>query len=114
MQWRKSIERHWSSLRFGEVRVETEQSWHFFQVQVYLDDLDSEAVQVELFAEPVNGGEAISQRLEHGEQLVGARGFNYSGRVPASRPATDYTPRLVPFHPAAQVPLEETSILCQR
>ena len=114
VQWRKSIERHWSNLRFGEVRVETEPSWHFFQVQVYLDDLDSTAVQVELFAEPLKGGEAIRQRLERGEQLVGARGFNYSGRVSASRPATDYTPRVVPFHSAAQVPLEATSILWQR
>jgi glycogen phosphorylase len=114
VQWRHSIERHWSTLRFGEVRVATEQPWHFFHVQVYLDDLDPEAIQVELYAEPVNGGEAICQRMARGEQLVAARGFSYSARVPASRLATDYTPRLVPFHPAAQVPLEETRILWQR
>jgi starch phosphorylase len=114
VQWSKSIERHWSSLRFGEVRVDTEKEWHIFQVQVYLDDLDPEAIQVELFAEPVNGGEVIRQSMARGEQLVGARGFSYSGRVPASRPAKDYTPRLIPFHPAAKVPLEEPRILWQR
>jgi starch phosphorylase len=114
VQWSKSIERHWSSLRFGEVRVDTEKEWHIFQVQVYLDDLDPEAIQVELFAEPVNGGEVIRQSMARGEQLVGARGFSYSGRVPASRPAKDYTPRLIPFHPAAKVPLEEPRIFWQR
>jgi glycogen phosphorylase len=34
--------------------------------------------------------------------------------VPASRPATDYTPRLVPYHPDARVPLEANEILWQR
>jgi hypothetical protein len=37
------------------------------------------------------GGESIRQRMARGEQLVAARGFSYSARVPASRPATDYT-----------------------
>jgi starch phosphorylase len=114
VQWRNSIERHWSTLRFGEVRVETEESWHIFHAQVYLDDLDPEAVQVELFAEPQNGAEAIRQTMVRGEHLVAARGFTYSARVPASRPAGDYTARVVPFHPAAQVPLEERRILWQR
>ncbi|HXV79181.1 MAG TPA: DUF3417 domain-containing protein, partial [Candidatus Binatia bacterium] len=114
VRWRESIEQHWSTLRFGEVRVETEPPWHFFQVQVYLGDLDPGAVQVELFAEPVNSSAPIRQKMARGEQLVGARGFNYSTRVSAARPAGDYTPRVVPFHPAAQVPLEETRILWQR
>ncbi len=113
-QWKKSIERHWPTLRFGEVRVETQEGWHFFLVQVYLGDLDPEAVQLELFAEPVDDGEPIRQKMERGEQLVAARGFSYSARVPASHPATDYTPRLVPFHRAARIPLEEPRILWQR
>ncbi|HUK41679.1 MAG TPA: alpha-glucan family phosphorylase, partial [Candidatus Acidoferrales bacterium] len=114
VRWRNSIELHWSSLRFGEVKIETEQNWHTFHVQVYLNDLDPEAIQLELFADPLNGGEVIHQKMERGEQLVAARGFSYSARVPASRPATDYTPRVLPFHPAAQVPLEEPRILWQR
>lgn len=114
VRWRNAIERHWFTLRFGEVRVETERQEHFFQVQLYLDDLDPEAIEVELFAAPENGGEAIRHRMARGEKLVAARGFSYSARVPASRPATDYTPRVVPFHPAAQVPLEEARILWQR
>ncbi len=114
VQWKKSIELHWPTIRFGDARVETGNGWHRFSVQVYLGDLDSDAVRMELFTEPVEGGEPIRQKMERGEQLVAARGFIYTGRVPSSRPATDYTPRLVPFHAAARVPLEETRILWQR
>jgi hypothetical protein len=30
----------------------------------------------------------------------------YQARVPAARPASDYTPRVVPHHPQARIPLE--------
>jgi starch phosphorylase len=94
--------------------VKTDGQWHFFQVPVYLDELDPEGIMVELFAEPNHANEAIRERMARGEQLVAARGFNYSARVPASRPAADYTPRVVPFHPAAKIPLEEAHILWHR
>lgn len=113
-QWRQAIEAHWPALRFGEVSVETKEAWHFFRVQLYLGDLDPQIIHVELFAEPVNGGEPIRETMSRGDPLVAARGFSYSARVTASRPATDYTPRVVPFHPAARVPLEAARILWQR
>ena len=34
--------------------------------------------------------------------------------VPANRPASDYTPRVIPYHPKASVPLEAPQILWQR
>ena len=37
--------------------------------------------------------------------------FTYSASVPTSRPAADYTPRLVPQHAGALVPLEAPFIL---
>ena len=114
VRWRNAIEQHWSKIRFGELTVKTEPPWHDFQVQVYLDDLDPEAIQVELYAEAENGREAAGQKMARGAQLVAARGFSYSARVSASRPTTDYTPRVVPFHPAAQVPLEQPAIRWQR
>ena len=114
VEWRRSIERNWSTLRFGEARIETTGGWHLFQVQVYLGELDPEAVEVELFAESMNGGKPIRQKMIRGEHLVAARGFNYSAQVPATRSSTDYTPRIVPFHPTAQVPLEEPRIFWQR
>jgi glycogen phosphorylase len=45
---------------------------------------------------------------------VGGHAYVYDARIPAQRPASDYTPRLVPYHPAAVVPLEAHEILWQR
>jgi starch phosphorylase len=41
------------ALHFGEVKQETADEQHVFEVQVYLDDLDPEAVRVELYANGV-------------------------------------------------------------
>jgi starch phosphorylase len=44
--------------------------------------------------------------------LIGAvNGYLFSGRVPATRPASHYTPRVIPDHPQAAVPLEVAQIL---
>jgi starch phosphorylase len=53
--------------------------------------------------------------MTRGAPLAGAtNGYTFSAHVPASRPATAYTPRLIPHHPAAAVPLEAAQILWQR
>jgi starch phosphorylase len=50
-----------------------------------------------------------------GHQLVGAvHGYVYNAQVPASRPVSDYTPRVIPYHPDAIIPLEAAQILWQR
>ena len=56
VDWRHALEQKWSALRFGEVRVETKDGQHVFEVQVYLNDLDPSAVRVELYADGVDGG----------------------------------------------------------
>jgi len=81
--------------------------------------LSSEAVSVELYAEQsansTEGGKAFCQALDHGELLAGtANAYVYLGTVPADRPASDYTPRIIPAHPAAVVPLEANFILWYR
>lgn len=53
--------------------------------------------------------------MTRGRKLDGPdNGYDYSVSVPASRPAADYTPRLIPHHPDAFVPLEAPEILWQR
>ena len=42
VDWQHSLEQKWAALRFGEVKVETKDQQHVFEVQVYLDDLDPE------------------------------------------------------------------------
>jgi starch phosphorylase len=52
--------------------------------------------------------------MTRGERLPDASGYVYSARVPAERPAADYTPRIIPHHPEAAVPLEAPQILWER
>jgi len=112
LRWQEQLAKHWSALRFGSAMVEPKDGQFVFQVQVFLGDLDPEAVRVELYAEGLNGRTPVTYPLNRGELLVGStNGFKYSATIPATRPAADYTPRLVPGHPGAFVPLEASFIL---
>jgi glycogen phosphorylase len=112
--WQRALAQHWWEVRFGDLQVETNADQHVFQIPVYLGGLDPDAVQVELHAESTNGAAPLRQVMTRGERLTDANGHVYSARVPASHPATDYTPRIIPNHPAAAVPLEAAQILWQR
>ena len=115
VNWRLALEQKWDALRFGEVKVETDGGQQVFEVQVYLDNLDPEAVRVELYANGVNGAAAERVEMQRVRQLVGAtNGYAYRAGVPVARPATDYTARLLPHHDKAAVPLEEAHTLWQR
>jgi glycogen phosphorylase len=112
VNWKAQVEKHWSMLRFGAARVEQQHGLLLFEVQVYLDDLDPDAVNVELYAEGQNGNQPVRVPMKRGERLVGSvNGFLYTARIPASRPAADYTPRLIPQHAGAFVPMEAPFIL---
>jgi len=115
VNWRRALEQKWANLRFGEVKVATSGEEHFFEVQVYLNGLEPNAVNVELYADGLNGSDPVRQEMLRGVQLVGAEnGFIYSARVPATRPATDYTARVRPNRPGVSIPLEAAQILWQR
>ena len=50
--------------------------------------------------------------MARGAKLTGAvNGYLYEAQVSAVRPLSDYTPRVVPRHPEASVPLEAGPIL---
>ena len=66
-----------------------------------------DAVRVELFADATDGGGPEIVEMKRGEPVVGAsNAHHYAASVPANRPACEFTPRIVPFHPLASVPLE--------
>ena len=107
LHWQAELAKHWSALRFGSATVEQQGQQYFFQVRVFLYDLHPEAVSVELYAEGQNSDAPVRHPMDCGERLVGSlNGFGYAARVPATRPATDFTPRLIPRHGGALVPLE--------
>ena len=114
-QWQHALDEHWAKLRFGEVKLETDDEQHIFEVQIYLNDLDPEAVRVELYANSVNGAAPERVKMKRVRQLVGAtNGYAYRAKVSATRLASDYTARLIPHHDDVAIPLEDAHILWQR
>jgi starch phosphorylase len=113
-QWRNLIRQHWSALRFGEMKVKTDNNEHLFEVQVYLDELQPHDVQVELYADSVNGNETVRQPMKPILPLMSASGYLYRANVAATRPASDFTARLLPHHPSVAAPMEANLILWQR
>ena len=112
--WHQHLEAGWRHLRFGQVNVHSDDAFHTFDVQVYLDDLNPDCLRVELYANASENEEAVQLPMEKVAQLVGtANGYAYRARVAASRPASDFTVRMVPFLDGAVVPLEARHILWQ-
>jgi starch phosphorylase len=115
VDWQHAVDRKWGSLRFADLRVETNNDHHVFEVDIFLNDLGKNAVRVELYADGINGGDPVRQEMKWARLLPGAPdGCVYHATVPAARPAGDYTARVTPHCDGVAVPLEDARILWQR
>ena len=113
--WQRDIDKHWGAVRFGTVRIETHDGQHFFRAEVYPGDFNPEQLKVELFADSIQGGKpAIESMTALEPQADSPDVLTYSAKVIATRPASDYTARIIPHHPNASVPLEAGQIIWQR
>ncbi len=114
-EWKKEIKRKWYAIRFTNLEVSTKNYQYIFEVQVDLDELDISKVKVELFADAVKGFNSIRKEMKYKGKLAGAINTHvYNASVPAERPAEDYTPRIIPYFPGVNVPLESPQILWQK
>ncbi len=111
--WRLRTEKHWDSVHVGPILIEETKEHRHFSVHVYLGELEEDDVQVQLYADPLPGeSDPTILPMQRDQTLSGAvHGYRYTLATDLSRPASDYTPRIVPWHPQAQVPLEN-SLIC--
>jgi glycogen phosphorylase len=109
-RWRKSLDAHWQQLRFGSLEVQETAGSYAFTVQIHLNDLEPDNVSVQLYANPLSGGEAEVHRMHREPRSNAGGAYSYTARIPALRPAWDYTPRVVPFFEGAHVPIEANAI----
>jgi len=115
VDWQHNLEQKWAALRFGEVKFETRGGQHVFEVQVTLNDLDPQAVRVELCADGVMDSPPVRQEMKRVRELAGASGgYVYIAAVSAARPPSDYAARIIPQFAGVAVPLEVNPILWQR
>ena len=112
LDWQRTLTHGWPSIHFGAVGVNTADGYHLFDVQVYLGEVSLDAVRVELYGDGHNGDGPVREPMTPREPLIGAvNGYLFTARAPANRPASHYTPRVIPYHPEAAVPLEAAHIL---
>ncbi len=112
LQWRQELAEHWASLRFGELRVESSPQKHSLRVEVHLGELSADCVRVQLYADPRDSEPPLLSEMTASDSPEPSKVWRiYSADVPASRPASDYTPRIVPSHCGARIPLEDAHIL---
>ena len=69
--WQAELAKHWSALRFGPATVEQQGEQYLFHVQVFLDDIDPDAVRVELYAEALKDEDQVTHAMSRGERLAG-------------------------------------------
>ena len=115
VDWEHTVDRKWGSLRFGDLRVETNEGHHVFEIEIFLNDFDPNAARLELYADGINGSAPFRQEMKSVRQLAGVSGgYVYSAAVSAARPPADYTARVIPQCSGVAVPLESARILWQR
>ncbi len=108
--WQQKIAEAWPGVSFGALQATGGAQ---IEVQVYLGRLNPADVTVELFAEDPGADKPVRKTMDRGAGLPG-NGFLYNARIEEGRSASDFTPRVVPHHPDASVPLEASQILWQK
>lgn len=115
VDWQHKVYQRWDSLRFAAFRVDTTVGRHSFEIEILLNDLEPDEVRVELYADGLDGDGAVRQEMKWARALRGAaRGGVYHATVAATRPAGDYTVRVMPQRAGVAIPLECARVLWQR
>jgi glycogen phosphorylase len=113
LAWQTKLGELWRDMRFGPLKTDLRNGSLCFEAPVYFGRLHPDAVRVELFANGQNGGEPVRKPMDQGSELPDG-GILYSACVEPTRDAKDFTPRIVPYHTGASLPLEASQILWQR
>ncbi|HXN31912.1 MAG TPA: alpha-glucan family phosphorylase, partial [Polyangiaceae bacterium] len=103
--WQQTLEAHWSELRVGERQIAAREGALEFKVSVDLGSIPPEAVCVELFADTIGDEPPFCCAMEPVRDASGGRRL-FAATVATSRPASDFTARVVPDHPGVRVPAE--------
>jgi starch phosphorylase len=115
--WQRRLGEHYQQVHFGAITRSDADGQTCFEVPVYLDELESDDVQVQLFADPPPGQDGPPQVVEmtQSRALPGSvGGYVYRAVTPTDRPAADFTVRVIPRREGVAVPLEANGILWQR
>lgn len=109
VDWKLSLEQNWDKLRFGELKITTDKDRHVFEAQVFINNLDAQAIKVELYSADLK-----KEMTYQGQIPNTANGRIYRAEVPAMHPPSRFTARIIPYFPGVAIFLESAQILWQR
>src|SRR5271169_4880198 len=113
--WEAWLRRHWSGLHIGETSLSRDGTVWSLSVPVYLGEIAPADIAVQFYADPRDAEAPFLGELLRGEAIIGAtNGHIYTGAAPATRPAEEYTVRILPHYPGVRVPTELPLILWQK
>ena len=106
-QWDEQLKRSWHEIHWGNLIVSQDEQGWLFEVPVYLGGIPPESVQVQLYADPIEGKVPVREAMQRGNEMPGAvNGYLYTARLNTLRAHTDFTPRCIAHHPDACIPIE--------
>lgn len=109
VDWQNSLQQNWAQLRFGKLKIENLNGQHVFEIEVYLNNLDRHAVQVQLYST------ILTIEMKYQGPIPNAvNGHIYRIEVFTEYPASSFTPRIVPYFTGVSIPIEAPYILWQR
>lgn len=110
----QAIGREWAALGFGEVQTQAVAGGYLFQVPIRLGALTPAQVLVELYATGLNGEMPLRILLQPPADRSADGDYHYQALVATTRPAGDFTARILPAYEGIAVPLEDQHIRWQR
>lgn len=106
------LQNKWNEIKFAEIKAENIENGYSFTANIFMNGIDPNKILVELYAngKDSNGQELIKMNLNPSNNGKGL----YHANVLTTRPADDYTIRIVPNYENVSVPLENNLIMWQR
>ncbi|MDO9554785.1 alpha-glucan family phosphorylase [Rhodonellum sp.] len=114
IQQKLELEEKWHQLKFGIVETSGIQNGYFFKAEVYLGEIKPYEIMLELFADGIDGSAPKRIKMEPNSKNPESEGLYYQAEVITSRPADDFTARIIPNLEGLTVPLEINLIHWQR
>lgn len=106
-EWGHAVRHRWQEVHIADFRGAREDDRWAFSAHVYLGGMPRDAVALQIYADPAGHEDGGVVPMQRGTAIVGAvNAYVYTCHVASTRPATDFTPRVVPHHPHVRWPLE--------
>jgi len=114
VKWQDRLSHCWRSLQFGQLTAEMEEGRQRFRIAVFLGDLPTDSVRIELFANSEDDATPEIHLMSLHAAGSAAPGYlTFEVELAATRTANDYTVRAIPQHGNAFIPLEANAICWQ-